>query len=174
MTMATGIQRHVIPSPDDRIVVIRGKRVILDRDLAELFGVETKYLNRQVRRNLNRFPEEFLFSLSPNERNELVTNWHRFNRLKHSSALPMAFTEHGVAMAATILNSPRAIQMSIFIIHAFARLRQVIDTHRELLEHFRQLEERVDGHDVALRSILEAIRHLIDPATQEKQRPIGY
>ncbi|MCX6304672.1 MAG: ORF6N domain-containing protein [Bacteroidetes bacterium] len=87
------------------ILMIRGNRVMIDRDLAVIYGVETKYLNRQVKRNLDRFPIEFMFQLNLKETNELVTNWHRFSSLKHSSYLPYAFTEHGVAMIATVLNS---------------------------------------------------------------------
>ena len=101
---------------EQRIFLIRGQRVMVDRDLAELYGVETKYLNRQVKRNKQRFPREFMFQLIPNERDELVTNWHRFESMKHSSVLPYAFTEHGVAMLASVLNSDIAVKISVTII----------------------------------------------------------
>ncbi|MFH1709807.1 MAG: ORF6N domain-containing protein [bacterium] len=128
---------------ETRIFLIRGQKVMLDRDLAELYGVETKYLNRQVRRNLERFPDEFMFLLSEQEKEELVTNWHRFKPLKHSTSLPLAFTEHGVAMLASVLNSESAIKISIFIIKAFVRLRRVLSAHKELARKLEQLEQRV-------------------------------
>lgn len=97
---------------ENLIFILRGQKVMIDRDLSLLYGVETKYLNRQVRRNPKRFPVEFVFQLSGDEKRELVTNWRRFNALKHSSVLPLAFTEHGVAMLAGVLNSDRAIKIS--------------------------------------------------------------
>ena len=96
---------------EQRIFLIRGHKVMIDRDLAELYGVETKHLNRQVRRNIQRFPKEFMLHLTTEEKNELVTNCHRFKTMKHSSVLPYAFTEYGVAMLASVLNSEKAIQV---------------------------------------------------------------
>ena len=109
---------NIIPQEiiEQRIFLIREQKVMIDRDLAELFGVETKYLNRQVKRNIERFPKEFMFQLTKKEKNELVTNWHRFASLKHSSYPPFVFTEHGVAMLASVLNSKSAIKMSIHIV----------------------------------------------------------
>ena len=101
------------------IFVIRGKKVMIDRDLARLYEVETKNLNRQVRRNIERFPEEFMFQLTAHEKNELVTNCHRFEPLKHSTSLPYAFTEHGVTMLAGALKSERAVKISIHIVKTF-------------------------------------------------------
>ena len=95
---------------EDRILVIRGQKVMLDRDLAKLYGVETKHLNRQVRRNLARFPAEYMFRLTAKEKAEVVTNWHHLRSLKFSHQLPYAFTEHGVAMLSAVLSSPRAIR----------------------------------------------------------------
>ena len=110
---------------ESKILLIRGKKVMLDRDLAELYGVETKNLNRQVKRNKERFPVEFMFQLTKEEKNELVTNWHRFNSLKHSTSLPHAFTEHGTVMLASVLNSQRAIETSILVVQAFIKLREL-------------------------------------------------
>ncbi len=146
---------------------------MIDRDLAELYGVETKHLNRQVRRNRERFPDEFIFQLTRKEKNELVTYWHRFEPLKHSTALPFAFTEHGVAMLATVLNSERAVRMSILIIKAFVRLRQLIATHKELAEKLRLLESRIDKHDSQIQALIEAIRQLLMPPEKSK-RQIGF
>jgi len=98
---------------ENNIFLIRGQKIMIDRDLAKLYGVETKYLNRQVKRNIGRFPGEFMFQLNPEEKNELVTKCHRFETMKHSSVLPYAFTEHGVAMLASVLKSETAVKISI-------------------------------------------------------------
>ncbi|MCX6122581.1 MAG: ORF6N domain-containing protein [Ignavibacteriales bacterium] len=117
---------------EQRIFIIRGVKVMIDRDIAELYGAETKYLNRQVRRNRDRFPHEFVFRLTIKEKEELVTNWHRFELLKHSTALPHAFTEHGIAMLATVLKSQQAVHMSILIVKTFVRLREILIFHRKI------------------------------------------
>jgi phage regulator Rha-like protein len=158
---------------EQKIFIIRGYKVMIDRDLAELYGVETKYLNRQVKRNKERFPSEFMFRLTRKERNELVTNWHRFDTLKHSSVLPYAFTEHGVAMLASVLKSERAIRMSILIVKAFVRLREFLATQRELAKKIQLLESRIDTHDREIQSIIEAIHQLIQPPEKPK-REIGF
>lgn len=113
--------KELIPQEriEQRIFLIRGHRVMIDRDLAELYGVKTKYLNQQVRRNIKRFPQEFMLPLTEEERDELVAICNRFRTMKHSSTLPYAFTEHGVAMLASVLKSERAIKISIIIIKTF-------------------------------------------------------
>lgn len=160
---------------EQMIFSIRGQRVMIDRDLARLYGVETKYLNRQVKRNYERFPAEFMFQLTLNERHELVTNWHRFSTLKHSSSLPFAFTENGVAMLASVLNSERAIKISIHIIKIFVKLRQWVSTHKELSRKLNQLEARVEQHDEEIRSIFQALHELIEPKNPlTPKRKIGF
>jgi hypothetical protein len=101
------MNENIVPAEtiENRILFIRGQKVMIDRDLAELYGVTTKYLNRQVKRNIERFPEAFMFTLSEQEKQELVTNWHRFDPIKHSVVFPYVFTEHGIAMLASVLNS---------------------------------------------------------------------
>ncbi|MDI6803485.1 MAG: ORF6N domain-containing protein [Bacteroidota bacterium] len=158
---------------EQRIFIIRGLKVMIDRDLADLYAVETKYLNRQVKRNKDRFPSEFMFKLTKKERNELVTNWHRFDTLKHSYVLPYAFTEHGVAMLASVLKSERAIKMSIMIVKAFVRLREFLATQRELSKKIHILESKIDTHDKEIHSIIEAIRQLLQPPEKPK-REIGF
>jgi len=158
---------------EEMIFVFRGHRVMMDRDLARLYGVETKYLNRQVRRNYKRFPEEFVFQLSKKETEELVTNWHRFSSLKHSSALPMAFTEHGVGMLAGVLNSEQAIQMSVRIIKEFVRLRRLVHAHKELARRLGQLEQKIVSHDESIAELLEAMHRIIDEPFGAKRR-IGF
>ncbi|MDD3089502.1 MAG: ORF6N domain-containing protein, partial [Candidatus Omnitrophica bacterium] len=148
--------------------------VMIDRDLAELFGVETKYLNRQVRRNKAKFPPEFAFRLAPRERKELVTFCHRFGSMKHSSSLPYAFTEHGVAMLATVLSSDKAVRMSIAIIKTFVKLRETLSAHMELAFKLRELESKVEKHDEEIAAIFEAIRELMSPPPSGTKREIGF
>jgi phage regulator Rha-like protein len=156
-----------------RIFLIRGQKVMLDRDLAELFGVHTKHLNRQVKRNIERFPHEFMFRLTRKERAELVPIWHQSHAVKHSYTMPYAFTEHGVAMLANVLNSERAIKMSIFIIKTFVRLRQMLATHKELDQRLRELEDKVGVHDNKIIEIITAIRQLMEPPKKETKK-IGF
>lgn len=156
-----------------RIFLIRRHRVMIDRDLAELYGVETKHLNRQVKRNRERFPGEFMFQLTKREKDQLVTNWHRFLSLRHSITLPYVFTEHGVAMLSAVLNSERAVAMSIVIIKAFVRLREVISRNRELAQKLELLEMKVDKHDQEIQTIIEAIRQLMQPP-EKRRRQIGF
>lgn len=159
---------------EESIFMIRGQKVIVDRDLARLYGVETKYLNRQVRRNIERFPKEFMFQLSIEEKNELVTNCHRFKSLKHSSALPYVFTEHGVAMMASVLNSDRAVKVSVYIIKVFVKLRQLLSTYKELAAQLKELERKVGSHDQQIAVLFEAIRKLMAPPPEKPKRPIGF
>jgi phage regulator Rha-like protein len=157
-----------------RIFYIRGKKVMIDRDLAGLYGVETKYLNRQVKRNKERFPEEFMFQLKVNEKDELVTNWHRFESMKHSSTLPYVFTEHGVAMLASVLDSERAVKISIIIIKAFVKLREILSTHKELAYKLGELERKIEKHDVEIHAIFEAIRKLMATPPIKPKPQIGF
>ena len=157
------------------IFLIRGHRVMIDRDLAMLYGVETKYLNRQVKRNRERFPEEFMFQLTRKEQEELVTNWHRFETLKHSSSLPYAFTENGVAMLASVLNSERAVKISIHVVKTFVKLRRWVTTSKELARRLGELEARVGEHDEEIQLIIRALRELINsPEPEKSKRRIGF
>jgi len=158
---------------ENRIFLIRGQRVMIDRDIAELYGVENKYLNRQARNNIRRFPDEFMFKLTKAEKDELVTFCHRFKTIKHSTSLPHAFTEHGVAMLANVLNSDRAIKISIAIIRVFIKLRETITTHKELAYKLKELEGKVGKHDTEIQAILFAIRQLMAPPEPPKRR-IGF
>ena len=149
---------------ESKIYVIRSQKVMLDRDLAELYGVETKYLNRQVKRNLSRFPADFMFQLTEEEnlRCQKVTSSYGGRRY-----LPFAFTEQGIAMLSSALNSEQAIQVNIMIMRAFVRLRQVLVEHKELSDLFNKLEIRVDQHDAVINEIVEAIRELMEPPKTE-------
>ena len=160
------------------IVVLRGQKVLLDADLALLFGVPTKRLNEQVRRNANRFPADFMFQLTDHEvtalRSQTATSTPRRGGRRY---LPYAFTEHGAIMAATILNTPRAIEVSVYVVRAFVQLREVLATHKELAERLDALEAKIERrlatHDHALADIINAIRELMAPP-DSKKRPIGF
>ncbi|MDI6731371.1 MAG: ORF6N domain-containing protein [Candidatus Margulisbacteria bacterium] len=154
---------------ENKIVIIRGQKVMLDRDLAELYGVETKYLNRQVRRNQKRFPPEFMFQLSEKERDELVTIWHRFNTMKHASSLPYAFTEYGAVMLASILNSERAVRFSIYIVKAFIKLRQVLANNEFIEKKLNKIEGKVKKHGAEIQSLTRAIKFLLLPPEKPKR-----
>jgi phage regulator Rha-like protein len=143
---------------------------MIDRDLADLYGVETKYLNRQVKRNLKRFPPEFMFQLDQNEKTELVTNWHRFISLKHSPRPPFVFTEHGIAMLSSVLNSEQAININIVIIKTFIKLKELMFSNRNLERRINSLEERVENQ-------FELVMQEIETMKQIKNKPrvkIGY
>ncbi len=158
---------------EQRIFLIRNQKVMIDRDLSELYGVETKHLNRQVKRNIRRFPEEFMFQLTIEERNQLVTICHRFKTMKHSISLPYAFTEHGVAMLASVLKSDRAVKISIIIIKAFVKLREMISTHKEFVHKFAELERKIERHDEEIKIIFDAIRQLMT-TPEPKKKKIGF
>lgn len=152
------------------ILDIRGHKVILDTDLAALYQVATKALNQAVKRNRDRFPRDFLFELSPEEKVEVVTNCDHLAKLKFSHRAPYAFTEHGAIMAATILNSPSAVEVSVFVVRAFVKLRQLAAGHKELAAKLAELEHRVGAHDVAIRQLVAAIRELMTPPVPEKSK----
>ncbi len=145
----------------NKIFLIRGQKVMIDRDLAELYGVETFNLNKAVKRNISRFPEDFMFRLTKKEYSSLRFQNGILKRGRHSKYLPFAFTEFGVAMLSSVLKSRRAIQVNIGIMRAFARLRQVLSTHKELARKLEELEGRVDRQDANIVGIIEKIRELI-------------
>lgn len=155
------------------ILLIRGNKVILDADLACLYGVSTKAFNQAVKRNLQRFPQDFMFQLTEEEKGELVTNCDRFKSLKHSISLPKAFTEHGAVMAASLLNSQSAIEVSIYVVRAFIKMRQLLSQHKEILKKLSSLEQTVAAQDGHIQSIFNAIRQLIAAPPQSKKK-IGF
>ena len=152
-----------------KIFVIRGKTVMLERDLAELYGVKTKRLNEQVRRNAKRFPDDFMFQLTASEKEELVAICDRFASLKHSTVLPHAFTQEGVAMLSSVLNSERAIQVNIQIMRTFVQLRRMVLTNRDLKRKIEAMERK---YDKQFSIVFEAIKRLIEPPNQI--RAIGF
>lgn len=158
---------------EEKIFLIRGHRVMLDRDLAGLYGVETKVLNQAVKRNMKRFPKDFMFQLTPSEKSELVTNCDRFKTLKHSTSTPFAFTGQGVAMLSSILNSDRAIEVNIAIMRVFVKLREMIATNKDLAHKLDQHERKIERHDEEIRLIFDAIRQLMTPPEPKRKR-IGF
>ena len=158
----------------NRILLIRGEKVIVDSDLAEFYGVSTKVLNQAVRRNIERFPDDFMFQLSKKEKIEVVANCDHLKNLKHSTVTPLVFTEHGSLMAANVLNSPRAIEVGLYIVRAFVALRSVISGHKELSAKIAELERKLADHDGHIIAIVKAIKSLTDPKPLPKKRRIGF
>jgi hypothetical protein len=157
------------------IVIVRGKRVILDRDLAGLYGTTTKRLNEQVKRNRGRFPEDFMFQLTKKEKAEVVAICDHLAKLKFSPGLPNAFTEHGAIMVASVLNTEKAIRISVFVVRAFVKLREMLSTHKELAHKLAELERKLQNHDESIKSLMVAIRQLMRPPEPETpKKRIGF
>lgn len=162
------------------IVVLRGRKVLLDAELAALYGVTTKRFNQQIRRNQERFPPDFMFQLTEEEHRALRLHFATSNSVDSGRGgrryLPYVFTEHGAIMAATVLNSPRAIEMSVYVVRAFVQLREVLSSNRVLSRKLDELEQRLtkrlDDHDEAIKVILSAIRELTNPPPTT--RAIGF
>jgi len=151
---------------ENKILLIRNKKVMLDRDLAELYGVPTKRLNEQVKRNIKRFPEDFMFQLTREEANSLRSQNATLERGQHFKYLPYVFTEQGVAMLSSVLNSDRAIQVNIQIMRAFTKLREVLATHKDL-------QKKIEEHDLQIKSIFQTLRKLL-ALPETPKRKIGF
>ena len=169
-----------MPSVDPiatRILVVRGRRVLLDADLAGLYGVTVKRLNEQLRRNLDRFPTDFMFRLTSREtadlRSQIATSSWGGRRYA-----PYAFTEHGAIMAATVLRPARAVEVSVYVVRAFVQLRDALSAHRDLSKRLDELEARlgkkIGVHDRAIGEVLDAIRRLMTPPEAPRKRGIGF
>ena len=160
------------------ILMLRNRRVLLDADLAELYGVPTKVFNQAVKRNEERFPEDFRFQLVKAERDEVVTNCDHLSRLKFSAVLPWAFTEHGAIMAANVLNSARAVEVSILVVRAFVRLRHIIADHKDLAQRIEQIERQFSHktaeHEAHIQQIYALLEELMIPPDPPKKAPIGF
>ena len=163
-----------ITTIERRILLIRGEKVIIDADLATFYGVTTKRLNEQVKRNRDRFPEDFMFQLTGSEKSELVANCDHLSRLKFAKAMPYAFTEHGAIMAASVLNSKRAVEVSLFVVRAFVKLRRVLSEHHILARRLDELERKLADHDTQILAVVQAIQALLGPAPVPKRRRIGF
>jgi hypothetical protein len=167
VTIPTG---HV----EQLILLIRRQKIILDSGLAGLYGVETRRLNEQVKRNADRFPEDFMFQLSREEfeilKSQFAISTPRWGGRRKR---PFAFTEHGAIMAAGVLNTPKAIEVSVYVVRAFVRLREYLATHKELAHKLVELEKKLDTHDEAVQSLIMAIRRLMEPPKTRRRR-IGF
>ena len=168
---------------ENRIFTIRGLKVMIDRDLAELYGVPTYRLNEAVKRNIKRFPDDFMFKLSNDELKELIANCDRLKNLKHSSSMPNVFTEQGVAMLSTVLNSDTAISINIQIMRTFVRLRQyaiaqteknkeIEEVKKMLMLHIENTDNRFAEHDKAIQQIITVLNNLIEKPRETKK--IGF
>lgn len=157
----------------NKILLLRDKKVMIDKDIAELYGVSTKRLNEQVKRNAKRFPEDFMFQLTQEEKDEVVANCDHLKTLKYSPNLPFVFTEHGAVMLASVLNSDRAIEVNIQIVRIFTRMREMLLTNKDILLKLEQLENKVSGHDENIKMIFEALKQLLNPP-QEPRKRIGF
>ena len=159
---------------EPRILILRNQKIILDSELAELYGVKVKRLNEQVKRNTKRFPRDFMFQLSPAEhrnlRSQFATSRSVHGGRRHA---PYAFTEHGAIMAATVLSTRRAIEMSVFVVRAFVRLRNLLGTNVRLANRLAELERHLKGHDASIQTIIEAINDLMAPEARKRRR-IGF
>jgi hypothetical protein len=170
---------------ETRILLVREQKVMIDADLAQLYGVPTKVLNQAVKRNTHRFPPDFIFMLTQNEKDEVVANCDHLSKLRFSKSLPFAFTEHGAIQAANVLASQQAIEMGVYVVRAFVRLREMIVTNKELALRLDDLEHKTElmslKHDtfehntrVQLKQIFDAIRELMAAPEPAKKRPIGF
>lgn len=160
------------------IRTIRGQKVILADDLARLYGVPTKRLNEQVKRNLERFPDDFMFQLSPEEARTVLRSRSQIATLKRGrnlKYLPYAFTENGAVMSANILNSPQAVRMSVFVVRAFVKMRELLTGTRELSAELRKLEARLtarlDGHETAIFEVLQRVMEILNPPPEPPEPP---
>ena len=182
--MSADTNTLLVPRIEGRIQVVRGLRVMIDVDLAALYGVPTKRLNEQVKRNRERFPSDFLFQLSATEKAEVVANCDHLQKLKFSKVLPYAFTEHGAIQAANVLASSQAVEMGIYVVRAFVRLRQAASLHEDLAKRLAELEMKTESIELAhdtfsrntrlqLKQVFDAIRELMTPPDPPK-RPIGF
>ncbi len=153
-----------------KILYIRGKKVMIDRDLAELYDVSTKRLNEQIRRNMKRFPEHFMFELTKTEKDEVVANCDHLTNLKYSSFLPHVFTEYGILQAANVLNSDRAILMGNRIIEIFVKMHNLLSSHQEILTKLNELEKKDIEHEDKIMLIFEYIKQF----EEAKQQDLAY
>jgi len=161
-------------SIDLRILVLRRQRVILDTALAELYNVPVKRLNEQTKRNRKRFPVDFMFQITPRENKSLRSQFATANLGRGGRrSLPYAVTEHGAIMAATVVNSEQAVEMSVYVVRAFVRLREMLSANRELADRIEELEGHLETHDGAIQEIIQVIKKLMSPSSHRRSK-IGF
>jgi hypothetical protein len=180
--MEKDIQPNVIAIPDEvlmnKIYLIRGQKVMLDSDLAELYEVETKRLKEQVRRNKERFPEDFMFELTKEEYQQLKSQFGQFGRGEHSKYHPFEFTEHGVLMLSSVLNSDRAIKVNIRVMRIYVRIREMMMLHKDILQRLENIERKLNIHDNQIMVVFEYLKQFeqlkLEELDQKKRPRIGY
>ena len=156
---------------ENKILLFRGREVMLDKDLAELYGVKPIALRQQVKRNIKRFPEDFMFQLTQDEKEKVVTNCDRFRNLKHAQYPPYAFTEHGIIMLASVLNSTIAVNVSVQIVRIFIRLRQMLLDNEILSNRLKEIEEK---YEYQFKIVFDSINKLISLTDSNSKKPIGF
>lgn len=160
---------------ESKILLVRGQKVLIDSDLARLYGVTTKRLNEQVKRNIERFPDDFVFQLSDDETSFLRSQIATSNKGRGGRRYnPYAFTEHGAIMAASVLNSKRAVAVSIFVVRAFVKLRQLLAPYKEIMKKLQQLEKKLQTHDKQIIEVVKVIRLLMLPPDTKSKKPFGF
>jgi len=159
---------------EQHIYIVRGQRVILDADLAELYAIPTKQLNRAVLRNRERFPDDFMFQLDDEEFENLRCQFGTSSQWGGRRYPPYAFTEHGAIMAANVVRSKEAVQMSLYVVRVFIKLREMMASNQKLAAQFAELERQVEKHDKALVSVVQAIKQLLEPPKPKKKRSMGF
>ena len=174
MFMASETTSTPVRRIEDLIFLVRGQRIMLDSDLAKAYGVPTKRLKEQFRRNVVRFPKDFAFQLTHQEFANLRSQFATSSSHGGHRYLPIAFTEHGALMLASVLNSPVAIDASVRVVRAFVLMREQMSAHKELAGKLAELEGRIAGHDEAIQNLFEAIRQLVEPPLPENRRQIGF
>ena len=172
--MSAALTTTPIASVESHIHVIRGQRVMLDRDLAGLYGVKAIALRQQVKRNRGRFPKDFLLQLDARETRSLVSQNVIADERSLGGSRPYAFTEQGVAMLSSVLTSKKAVQVNIAIMRAFVKLREIVATHKELAQKIAELEHKFQKHDAQIVAVFDAIRQLIEPKPVPPKRRIGF
>ena len=174
----TVLELQSLEQISSRVLSIRGQKVLIDADLAALYGVETKRLNEQVKRNFERFPQDFMFQLTASEKAEVVANCDHLSKLKFSKTLPFVFTEHGAIQAANVLSSKEAIEMGVYIVRAIVRLRELVLSHQDLTLKLNELEQHVEqkfqSHDQAITGLINMVRELMNPSSPSNKQAIGF
>lgn len=167
------MSEEIIPADhiEHSILIIRGQRVMLDSDLASMYGVETKVLNQAVKRNLGRFPKDFMFQITADEKNEVVTNCDHLQYLKFSPVLPYVFTEYGVAMLSSVLKSERAIAVNIEIMRTFGKYRSMLAQNKDLAQKVKEMEKK---YDRSFKVVFDALEKLLEEPQAPKKQPIGF
>lgn len=170
-TRAVTVPTEII---EHKILLIRGHKVLIDSDLATLYGVTTKRLNEQVKRNKGRFPKDFMLQLTAAEKRQVVAICDHLANLKYSRTNPYVFTEHGAIMAASVLNTKRAVDISILVVRTFVKLRTMFAANKELQHKLKNIEEKIIDHDELIQSLAKVLRQLMHPAKATNKRTIGF